>query len=451
MTLTSKLPRSVMRHSVADTIRVLENNPVRPDMVAELTIAQVMNRVSTAHLSIERALKFLITKAEGPLVKDHDLPSRLKELREHEPAAAQFLEEAFTDAVQHYRYKTNARHMKHLQSLETYLEATGSDKDFQDIRYWELTQSTDDVIVREIYLSIHLELLHAAEELLMPPGRTKQTVALRVEKAVQEALHPRNLANVPGTDREQSIRLYLGWLNGFLSRKEAITKALREGEAPDDEFTLEMLNKAYQELANSTDPAVKYFAETIIVLPSQPRDAKPCVEWLGPEKYQTGNVSTPAGDHLGFIFRRTDGLWNIEPGRDGSIMVTNIAKSQTDARCFLALLLTKPARVLVNGDERNLRIVGEEYDLFNRNYSQVPSWPEKTELGQWPTHEVHFWSGEHGITKRDNLRLEVRSKRFENIIDVLEGTVTGVSGHKISIDGMDSTVSVEPETNETDS
>ena len=148
---------------------------------------------------------------------------------------------------------------------------------------------------------------------------------------------------MPGTDREQSIKLYLGWLNGSPSDKEAITKALLEPEAPDDQFTREMLDKAYQELAKSTDPAVRYFAETLTVLPSQPRDAKPCVEWLGPEKYQTGEVSTPAGDHLGFIFRRADRLWNIEPGTDGPTMVTNIAKSQTDARCFLALLLTKPA------------------------------------------------------------------------------------------------------------
>ena len=56
MTFKSKLKRSVMLNSVEDTIRVLENNPVRPDMVVELTIAQVMNRVSTAHLSIERGI-----------------------------------------------------------------------------------------------------------------------------------------------------------------------------------------------------------------------------------------------------------------------------------------------------------------------------------------------------------------------------------------------------------
>ena len=99
--MATRLTRSVMQHSVGDTIRLLENTPVQRDMIIELPIAQVMNRVSIAHLSIERTMKFVITEAGGPLVKDHDLPSRLKELRQHEPDSASFLEGAFEDAVQH--------------------------------------------------------------------------------------------------------------------------------------------------------------------------------------------------------------------------------------------------------------------------------------------------------------------------------------------------------------
>ena len=443
MATEQKIKRTVMQHSVTDAIRVLENNPVQPDMVAELTIAQVMNRVSTAHLSIERTMKFLITEAGGPLIKNHDLPSRLNELRQYEPASAEFLEEAFIAAVQHYRYNANARHMKHLQSLETYLNATGSDKDFQDIRYWELSQSTDEIIVRQIYLSLHLELLHAVRELLMPPGRTKETVSLRVETAVQKATRPR-LAYATGTDEEVSVKSYLKWLNGFESDREAMTKASRKGEAPDDEFTLELLRKAHQELANSTDPAVKYFALILTVLPHQPRDAVPCVDWLGPEKYQTGDVSTPGGNHLGFIFRRPDGLWNIEPSRDGPVMISGVAETQTDAGCFLASILTKPTRATVNGNETNLRIMGEEYDLFNRNHDQAARWDEETDSSLYPTHEVDFWDNEHGIREGDNVKLEVPSKQFPDIADVLEGTVTGVEGQKVFISGIDSAERIRP-------
>ena len=146
-----KLERIVVQHSVTDMIKVLEEHPVESDMVIQLPIAQLMNRVSIAHLSIERAMKFLITEAGGPLVKDHDLPSRLKELRQYDLESAEFLEKSFEEAVQHYRYKVNATPMKHLKSLETYLQATGSDEGFQDIRYWELTQEVDETLIRKVF------------------------------------------------------------------------------------------------------------------------------------------------------------------------------------------------------------------------------------------------------------------------------------------------------------
>ena len=90
MTITPNLKRTVMRYSVMDAIKTIQNNPLRPDMIAELTIAQVMNRISNAHLSIERGLKFLITEAGGTYVRNHDLPSRLNELRQYESKSAEY-------------------------------------------------------------------------------------------------------------------------------------------------------------------------------------------------------------------------------------------------------------------------------------------------------------------------------------------------------------------------
>ena len=284
-----KVERAVIRHSVMDVIQVLENQPVRPDMITELTVARVMNRVSLAHLSIERAMKFIITEAQGPLIKNHDLPSRLKELRQHEPDSAKSLEEAFGEAVRHYRYNANATYMGHLKSLETYLEATGSDKDFQDIRYWELTQSRNEIIVRQIYLTLHMELLHALKEILLSQKRPKDTISTRVERTVRSAMSPRGeLSYTEGTDKERSVKAYRQWLERFENFREAITKAFSEGIANGDEFILGIINKAFQQLVTSKDPAVKYFAETLTVLPQQPRDATPCVEWMRPEKYQVG-------------------------------------------------------------------------------------------------------------------------------------------------------------------
>ena len=424
-----------------DVIRVLENQPVRPDMFTELTVAQVMNRVSLAHLSIERAMKFIITEAQGPLIKDHDLPSRLNELRQHEPESAKFLEEAFEEAVRHYRYNANAAHMKHLKRLETYFEATGSDRDFQDIRYWELTQSTNEIIIRQIYLTLHMELLHALKETLirLEPERPKITVSMRVERAVRNAMFSsRELTYSTGTDKEHSVKSYIEWLKGFGSYREALTDAFKKDVATGDDFMAEILGKAYQTLSKSTDPAVRYFAEILTVLPKQQRDAIPCIEWLGPETNQVGIVSTPGGDELGDIRRRADGLWNITPSRDGLVMVTDIAESPTDARCYLADLLTRTARVIVGNEERQLRIVGEEHNLFKKDHQQVTQWFKDGAGAEEPIFRVTFWDNTHGITNGDMVRLETPSKAFKGVVETLEGTVTEIKDHEISVQGLES-------------
>ena len=300
-----EIESAVIHHSVIDVIGVLENQPVRPDMIVELAAAQVMNRVSIAHLSIERAMKFVITEAGGPLIKNHDLPSRLNELRQYEPESAKFLEEAFGDAVRHYRYNSNSTHMKHLKSLDTYLDATGSDESFQDIRYWELTQSKNEMILRTIYLTLHMELLHALSEVLLAPDRPKDIVSTRIEMTVRDAMFSnRRLGYSPGSDKEQSVQSYIEWLKGFESFTDAISHEFKKGSAGQDEFRTAIISEAYQELLKAKDPAVRYFAETLTVLPKQQRDAIPCVEWLGPEPFRSGKVSTPGGDVLGYIYRR---------------------------------------------------------------------------------------------------------------------------------------------------
>ena len=431
-----EIERAVIRHSVSDVIRVLENEPVRPDMIVELTGAQVMNRVSIAHLSIERAMKFIITEAGGPLIKNHDLPSRLNELRQNEPNSAKFLEEAFEDSVRHYGYNSNSTHMKHLKSLDTYLNATGSDESFQDIRYWELTQSTNEMILRTIYLTLHMELLHALSEVLLAPDRPKDIVSTRVERTVRDAMFSnRELSYSPGSDKERSVESYIEWLKGFESLTDAISHAFKKGVTEADDFMIGNLSEAYQELSKSTDPAVRYFAETLTVLPKQQRDAIPCVEWLGPEPFRSGKVSTPGGDVLGFIDRRSDARWAITPSRNGPVMVAAIAESQTDARCYLADLLTRNARVIIGDEERQVRLVGKEYDLFKGDYGMVMnSWKDTVDTEE-PVFEVTFWDAEHGLAEGTSVRLEASRGNSSRVLYILEGTVTEVKDRKVFVRG----------------
>ena len=423
-------------YSVEDVIRILENEPVKGDMVPGTTAVQFMNRVSIAHLSIERAFKFLIEKAGGRHVATHDLRNRYEELRQCDPASARFLEKAFQAAVHHYRYNPNAADMGHLKSVELYLEETASNQAFQRIRYWELTQSLDEVLLRRIDLPLHIELLHGLSEILLAPNRPKQTVFDRVERAVENAMwHTPKLGYSPGTPKERSVRNYIEWRQGFGTWSDALADAVQKGFNIGDDFMADLARRAYRTLLEAPDPAVRYFASTLNVLPKQPRDVVPCVEWLGPEKERSGCVKTPSGTVLGFIERGPDGLWRIDSLGEALVRVPAKASCQTDARCYLGILLTRPVRVMVEGEPRSLRLVGEEHGLFQRNFDEINRRYEGTGNDEVWTHKVSPWDRDHGIEVNNSLRVEVRSRK--DVVYLLEGTVTEVTEHEVYLSGSD--------------
>ena len=116
----------IIRISMDDVIRILESAPVRPDMVSEITIAQIMNRAPMAHLSIERALKFLLRKhginIEDRRNKHHNLRKHLETLRHCDADTAMYLDHAFNAATSFYNLNANRPELKHLRSLEPLTE-----------------------------------------------------------------------------------------------------------------------------------------------------------------------------------------------------------------------------------------------------------------------------------------------------------------------------------------
>ena len=423
--------RYIIQYSLEDVIDVLQGAPIQRDMVAQITVVQVMNRIPVAHLSIERAMKFLITEAGGQFDQEHGLEGRLKELNEHDKEAADFLDTAFREAVEHYRYNPKAHYMGHLESLQKYMHETGSNAAFQSMRYWELDQSLGDDLIRRIYPSLHLEILHALREILLNPDRPKDTVKARVERAAEVAL----INNARGTSVEDSLDRYLEWLQRHGSFREAMASAVKETFNIGDDYAQETTRRAYKELMESKDPAVRYFTATLDVLPKQPRDAIPEVDWVGPEKERVGKVSTPGGKVLGFIERGNDGLWYITPSRNGLVRVSAKAQTQTDARCYLAELLTRTARVIADDEVRQVRLAGEEYDLFKGDYGRVVNSWEDTVNREAPVFEVTFWDAEHALTSGTSLRLEVPRGNPARILHVLEGTVTEVKDHRVFVRG----------------
>lgn len=284
--------RAIIQHSICDVIGMLENQPVQPDYVGQITAAQLLNRAFLAHLSIERALKFLITQAGGPLIKEHHLGRQLRELARHDRRSTDSLEQAFQAAVRHFRFNQNARDMGHLRTLEANFEQAGSNQAFQDVRDWELNQSLDQVVLRRISIWLHIELLHALHGLLRSRPLT-ETVASRVERAVDNALSSmwESAAGLPAA-RPNSIRSYSRWRQDYASSAEALADAFGREFMIGDEFINGMVRKTYRALLASPDPAVDYFAERPASCPDSPGTSS--YRWNGLENVTSNEAwSTP--------------------------------------------------------------------------------------------------------------------------------------------------------------
>ena len=427
----------IVRWSVQDVIRILQSAPVSPDMIPEVTITQVVNRAPTAHLSIEKTLKFLISKAGGSPEEHHHLHTHLTTLRQHDPCSGAFLDKAFSDATQFYGLNANVRDLKHLKSLDSYLSMVGTADAFHKMRYWELDQSKDAKAISRVWLPLHLEIVYALRELLFTREKPRRTIMDRVEDAVRAAMLPNGeLWYGPGTPRENSVNAYITWIQQHGTCKTALQDAIQNHFAIGDQMANDIVKKAYETLSTSQDPAVQYLTVRLDVLPPQPRDVTPPVEWIGPEKERHGIVKTPGGYCLGYIDRSSDGVWHITPSRNGVVRVSARTETQTDARYYLTQLLTAPATVTVDNNQKPSRLVGEKYDLFQRNY-QHSQHGTTAEPVDW-SHKLTFWDETHGITVHQQIKVEVQDSDFPDVINILEGQVTDAAGSEIYIVGAES-------------
>ena len=347
----SNFERAIIQISLEDVIRILEDAPPTGHFIPYITIAQVMNRVSIAHLSIEKAIKFLIREAGGKIIEKHHLGNRFRDLKVHDAESAAFLEDAFEAAKNHYGLNDRAEGMTHFRSLDVYLETTGSDYVFDEIRYWELAPSTSEIFLRQVHIFIHMELLYGLHEILMEPDRPKETVEDRVDRAVETAMSPNAILGFsqrPSTRRELSS--YVQWIEDCGSYRSALSTAVRRDFILGDNYTSDISRAVYKSLLKSKDPAVRHFVSTLDVLPRQSREIIPELEWLESPGQRKAQVSTPAGETLGYIEPGPHRLWYITPIKSGT-PEDNFAKAQsmTDARCYLAQILTRLAQVTVDG------------------------------------------------------------------------------------------------------
>lgn len=425
--------------SIDDSISILDSAPIRIDLIEELNIVQLANRILIAHLATERGLKALI-KQSRPYEEVHSLSKLYKDLSECSTDYADFLSRAFCDAVEFYGYNVNFKGLRHFRSLQDYLSKVGGEEAFELIRYWAIGEKpSGENPLRLISPPIHRELLCALSCLFLRNSR--QTVSDRVEAAVNHAMFlGRHLGwSKDDIEKRDSVNWYQNWLyNEHPNCRSALLVAYRNNFVvkKEDEFITQTLLNAFNELRQSKDPAVQYYATKCSYLPKgsqqRHRDATPVVELN--ERKNRGTVETPAGTCLGLINRYADGAWGITPVEAGSGGVVDVAEAQADAKWYLVNRLTSKATVTVNGAARKLRIVGKP---------QIPAdseWTSDSEtvlkqMTRGTTIKLEFWDGNHSLQPGDEVAIEVPSKEFPTIASCYEGSMASVEGQNVTIEG----------------
>ena len=422
------MQKHMIQFSLKDTIGMLDASPAKADLIPEVTVIQVMNRAPIAHLAIERTMKFMIREAGGNFEKGHTLNQYREALEEYDPDAEGFLSRAFDEAVRFYNYNTNANELKHLRSLSQYFQETGTDDAFKKMRYWELEQSLEDVLIRRVNLRIHREILFALQQLLRKSDKyVPKTITHRVDALIKQPIRV-NLRPQPGTPRKRAVKSLLCSHSQGKSWRSILRGAVQSGFDLGDRSLNKDILEVYRQLLQSDDPAVRYHAEMCIVLPRQPRDVVPDVKWVVQNQY--GEVHTPMDTILGLIERGPDGFWSATSFTSFSSVRT---ESQTDARAYLGSLMSSLATIVVEGDARQLRIVGEVDDALKAENDT--RWTDEYDPEHPATFNLEFWDASHGLDV--NQAVEIELATTHGVLHQLKGRVISVQDQNVTVAGSD--------------
>ena len=442
--MTDILIRNSIEHSIEDVISMLDSSPVQWDMISSQNAIQIAKRAQNAHLVLERGLKTLIRFGGGAIKRAHSLNKLFIQLEQVDSDTSDFLATAFEDAVGFYGYDVCAVGFRHFKNIRSYFNRTGSHSAYETYRYW-VTDFIDDQAAEmpPISLEVHRELLCAIARFI--GLNDKQTVSERIHWAVFNALSPtsRHLGYSDGDSGEEAQRRknaerYVDWFNSTLrdQRRRPLREVLRDAakhhfNVEDSGFVGEVLKAGYEELKNSTDPAVRYYLMKFDYLPrgSQLRipGFTPTVEWFAIDRH--GAVNTSGGDTLGYIQRYADGAWRIDPW--GGRGKGEIAETQADAKWYLVNRLSHEVEVSVGGRSRLLRLVQDD-DWF----VQTPiSSGDIEDAFQPMPFKLRFWDACHGLTVGETIKATLARRSGQHWMSLLEGEITAVDGHGVTVTG----------------
>ena len=419
-----------IRDSVDDAIKILDSAPVHNDLSPEYMLVRITNRAPIAHLAIERGLKFLWYQTGGHECHTHDLPLLYKRVKANDPASAAYLSCAYDETISFFRYNIESRDLAHLQSLESYLDVTGTKQVFQKIRYWVL----DSKPIPGLQLLLHREILYALSRLLL--NDMKETVVTRVERRMTDALfNDRSLSYISGdTESEENVHRYRRWLHTHTSARHVLKESVEVDFAVQgaDEFAMQQVKEAYEELQKSEDIAVRYYLMTLNYLPkgSQPRfeGTQPILRFNANETYAA--IETPAAYPIGHIAQQHDGSWLTTCYSGENV----IAESYVDAVNYMVNISTRRMLIIVSGEQRVLRLVSDSKYFHSSDHTMfTASDSDVIDLDAVASYTLELWDSEHGLEVGDEVQAMLQSDT--EWASNLKGCVVEVKRNEVTVRG----------------
>ena len=396
----------------------------------EFTVPQTIDRLLSAHSTIESSMKYLIKRAGGSYTYTHDLGVLLKELMGCNPIAAQSLCDAFDAVIEFYRTDTQDLDYRHLASLPDYLGKAATEKQFKLMRYLELESSIDDPALEYMHIEFHYEILRALGEVLLP---RHGTIFNRVEKAARRAfLNTRHLDSLASRS-EASKEAYTAWLEDQGTYLEALRK-LGPREYPiGDDHADSVANGVCYELTGSEDVALRIEAcAQLDSRPIQKRDLETCIWRI--EGSMNRIVTTPAKDPIGYMRPLPTGFWVASD--DGFDTSPAWFRTESDARLYLANLFLIELRITTGRGSSSYHVVSNESLRGTQKHPSLEldscNWAEFRTGMLW----LKLWDSHHGLLPGEHIEVstDVDDTECDPVPDLYwRGRIARVAGQDVYV------------------
>ena len=392
---------------------------------------------ATLHLAIELGIKTLIESFGRPgVIKEHDLCKLLALLghgSDKGREAVFYLSRSFDSAVQVYGLLRGWEDHSRFESIQKYFRSTGRTEHYEAYRY---SQPSIDSEIEELLnsvwyridLRLHLEIVRALmysasyfERSLEPDVTYNPPPQMLASHMVGSYFRAFGAAALPKNGDVSPPEAHFGpehraWI------RDAVRASYR-GEVSEDSPQARAARALDEESKN--DIALRYQLDLWRRTEPDPEDLDPRLAngyELSEDFEIHGYVHSRAGELLGRVSQRSDGLWDAEPlcTRQGFVL-----SSREHAIGFVVKRSTRLANVFVNGQQ-----FGEMYLVCSRDYrlKYVEGYP----FG-WDGSRYHFeFLESHQFAIGDDLGFGFTDKG-EDGLEGFGGRVVDTDGHVVRI------------------